>query len=346
MILKINDRIRNRKVEFFNQFKINLQYDSIASGVSFSAYFNPDNQEHVDLYCIGHYHLATVEHNGELLFTGYVLGENFNDESKRQLVSFNGYSLPGVLEDCEIPPSLYPLESNGLSLREIAQKYLAPFGIKFQVDPAVAGEMNKVYEKVTASEIQTIKSFLTELAAQRNIIISHNEAGSVLFTRARTKQKPILNYGEEGGPPFTSMSLDFSGQGMHSHIYVIKQADADGGNAGETVIRNPYVPFVYRPKVLMQSAGDDNDTEHAARLALSAELKNLKLTIVTDRWEIDGKITVVNPRVYLFKKSTWFIESIELKGNEEKTVATLTCVLPEVYNNEIPKYLFEGINLH
>jgi prophage tail gpP-like protein len=352
MILKINDRIRNRKVEFFNSFNISLRYDSIASTFSFNFLFNPENKEHKEMACLSHYHLATLEHNGELLLTGYILSQVFNNSSKKEMCGFAGYSLPGVLEDCEIPPSLYPLQSDNLSLSEIASKLIQPFKLKMVVDPAVSSKMNAVFEKTTAKETQTIKSYLTELAAQKNILVSHNEKGELLFTQAKTKQNPILNF-EDGGVPFTKMTLSFNGQAMHSDITVIKQADSDGGNAGEATIKNPYVPFVFRPKVVTQNSGDDNDTEQAAKNILAAELKNLTLTIVTDRWELDGKmlkpnniISVLNPEVYIYKKTNWFIEQIDYTGDQEKTVATLKCVLPEVYNGGTPKSIVEGINLH
>lgn len=351
MILRINDRIRNRQVNFWNNYQLSLRYDSIASSFSFAFYFNPDNIEHKEMSCVGHYHLCTVEHNGELLLTGYILSEGFTDSSTRKLVAMGGYSFPGVLEDCEIPPLLYPLQSDGLTLREIAQKLTRAFQIQMVVDPAVAAKMDAVLEKSTAKESQNIKSYLTELAAQKDIIISHNEQGHLVFTEAKTNKKPILNF--DGGLPFTSMELSFNGQAMHSHITIMKQADSDGGNAGEFTIENPYVPYVYRPKVVTQSSGDDNDTEKAARNILADELKNLKLTIVTDRWEIDGMVikpnnivSVTNPNIYLYQSTDWFIESVELTGDEKATTAKLSCVLPEVYNGQIPKYIFKGINLH
>lgn len=350
MILRINDRIRTRKVEFFNGFNVSLRYDSIASAFSFNFFFNPNNIEHKEMACVGHYHIATIEHNNELLLTGYVLSEKFNDSPAKKLSGFGGYSLPGVLEDCEIPPSLYPLQSDGLSLKEIAEKIIQPFGLKMIIDPAVSSKMNAVYEKTTAGASQNIKSYLTELAAQKNIIISHNEKGNLLFTEAKIK-KPILNF--DGGIPFTSMELSFNGQAMHSEITVIKQAGKDGGNAGQSTVKNPFVPYVFRPKVVTQSSGDDIDTELAAKNIRAAELKNLKLTIVTDRWEVEGKvikpnnlISVTNPEVYLYKKTDWFIEQVDLAGDNTKTTATLTCVLPDVYNGQEPNYIFKGINLH
>ena len=351
MELRINDRIRTRKVDYFTSFNVSLRYDAVASSFQFNFLFNPDNIEHKEMSCIGHYHLVTVEHNNELLLTGYLLSQGFEDDPVKKLSAFSGYSLPGFLEDCEIPISLYPLQADGLSLREISQKIMQEFRLKMVVDPAVSSRMDEIFEKTTANEGQNIKSYLTELASQKNIVISHTAKGELHFTQAKAQHKPILYF--DGGIPFTRMSLSFNGQGMHSDITVIKQADKDGGNAGEATVKNPYVPFVYRPKVIRQSSGNDIDTLQAAKNARAAELKNLKLTIVTDRWEIDGKIirpnnviSVLNPNVYLYKKSDWFIEQVDLAGDNTKTTATLSCVPVEVYNGQEPKYMFAGINLH
>lgn len=346
MKLIINDRIHNRAVEFFNNFKLDLKYDSVASSFGFNMTFDPENEEQVELIQLAHYHIAKVEHNGQKLLEGYILSENLKDSDKSHTVPISGYSLPGVLEDCTIPPSLYPLQYDGLTLREIANKLVSPFDLKIIVDSEVSDKMDVKYDVTTASPNESIKQYLSDLAAQKNIIISHDENGALLFTQIKTDLKPILNF--DGGLPFTSMVLSFNGQAMHSDITVMKQANSDGGNAGEVSIKNPYVPYVFRPKVILQNSGDDNDTDLVAKMALAAELKNIKLSITTDRWEVDGNvikpnnlITVVNPKLSLFNKSTWFIESVSLVGDESKTTATLNCVLPEVYNNQTPQNIFE-----
>ena len=66
-----------------------------------------------------------------------------------------------------------------------------------------------------------------------------------------------------------------------------------------------------------------------------------------DRWDLNEKIirpnkiiTVQNPKLYLFKKTRFFIESVELTGNEKQTSAVLTCFLPEVYDSKTPKNIF------
>jgi prophage tail gpP-like protein len=281
------------------------------------------------------------------------MNQKFTDAASKSLVSFSGYSLPGFLEDCQIDPTSYPLQNDGLTLREISERMLKPFGLRMAVHSQVASAMDEAFAETTAEATETVKDYLTKLAAQKGVIITHDSAGTVIFTRADTSRQPIIHYQKDGGTPFTSMELDFNGQGMHSDITVVQQADDEGDNAGESSISNPYVPFVHRPRVVTQTSGTDVDTDKAARMALSNELKNLKLTITTDRWEIDGKvikpnnmITVVNPRVYLYKKTRWFIEQVDLKGDQNGTTATLTCALPEVYNDQVPQYLFKGINLH
>lgn len=343
MILKI----KNKKVDFFNGFTLSLRFDSIASTFSFTFFFNPENKIHQELIHVGHYHKCTIEHNDELLLTGYLVNQTAIDSSVKGLVSISGYSLPGVLEDCPIPPSIYPLQSDGLTLNQIAKKILDKFGLKYIVSSEVASKMNSVLKESTASATQSAASYLTELASQKGIIVSHNRNGEVLFYKARTKLKPFMNFGK--GIPGTDYNLNYSGQGIHSHITVMKQADEDGGNAGESTIVNPFVVGLYRPTVKIQTSGDDIDTDTAARVALSEELKGIKLVIKTDRWEdSNGKIlkpnqtiSVENADILIPTKSVWFVEGIDFVGNSKEATASLDCCLPEVYDLSDPVNIFE-----
>lgn len=352
--LIINDRIRDRKVEFFNNFTLDLKYDSIGSSFAFNYFFDPNNQEHIELSVPGHYHVAKIEWKGERLLTGTILSNSTVDDTKKPLINFSGYSLPGVLEDCSIPPDLYPLQSDGLTLREIATKITNRFGLGLVVSSLVASEMDKVIGTTDVKETQKVKQYLAQLTSQRNIILTHDVNGNLVFTRANTIGSPLLNFDrDKGGIPFIKMTTKFNGQGMHSDITAMKQADKDGGNAGESSVTNPYVPFVFRPLVVTQSSGDDNDTEKVAKMAVSAELKNFTLTIEMDRWVVNDKvimpnntIIVKNPDAQIYTPTKFFIESVKLSGDHKTQRATLNCVLPEVYNNQTASYIYENINLH
>lgn len=348
-------------VKYFNNFTLNLKYDSIASTFGIEFYFDPKNKEHAELACVSHYHECILQHNGETLITGYIISQAFLSQAKKQLVQLGGYSKPGVLEDCEIPTNLYPLQADGLTLKEITKKLIAPFNLGLVIDGIAAKDSNQKFTldekldaaitKTNAKENQNIKSYLTEMATQRNIILSHDVKGNLLFTEAKTNKAPIFHV--EAGVIATSIKMSFNGQAIHSQIEVVKQADSGGGEAGYAIIKNPYCPIVFRPKVITQSSGDTNTIEEFAKNALAAELKNIFVTIIIDRWEVDGKlikpnniITIYSPENYIYKKTKFFIESVSFKGDNKEQVATLICVLPCVYDRTTPKNIFVDAHLN
>ena len=224
MILKVK---RHFKIEQYTKFSLLLRYDAVASSFSFSFYFDPNNPEHKLLFQPGHYHQIDIEHNGELLLRGWILGQAFGSQSTKVLSSVNGYSLSGVLEDCQIPLSLYPLQSDTKNLREIAQRLVSPFPFSMQIDGSVAAKMEQVYDITTAKETDTMKGYLTSLASQKDIILTHTNTGNLLFTKAKTRSTPIFHF-EQGLESVIEMSLKFNAQKMHSDITVQKQADIEG----------------------------------------------------------------------------------------------------------------------
>lgn len=358
MILKISDRFHNRVVDFFNNFQLNLKYDSVGSTFSFDFYFDPFNPDHKQMSCVSHYHDVQVLHNDELLITGVLTNQTFTDGATKSLASFGGYSRTGVLEDCSIPPSVYPLQSDGLSLAQIARKVIRPFRpeINLEVDPAVSSRANSTLKSSTAGESETVKSYLADLANQKKIILSHNNKGDLLLTEAKTEGQPVMDFDlTKSSYPGFDFSMSFNGQGIHSHITAQKQANIEGGNAGEQTIRNPYVVgSVTRPITVSQSSGDDNDTGSVAEQTRAKELKNIKLTITIQDWKLNSGeiikpnsiITIYAPSLYIYKKTRFFIHEANYTGSSESTTAILHCMLPEVFNGKTPESIYKNINIH
>lgn len=384
MNLKINDRIQIRDISEFSDFRIVLKHNSVASTFSFFFHFDPNNKDHAELACVSHYHEAILEHDGERIITGYIVSNGFASGPKKELTQMAGYSKAGILEDCDIPPDLYPLETNGLNLKQIAERLIKKFGLKLRIekdaytqstqsfintsDPDVdengrmAEEVAKAVDSVTpkysltervekaikksnGDYSQNIKAYLTSLATQRNILIGHDRYGDLTFTEPKSNSKPIAHF--ESGVIGTDLRLTFDGQSLHSHIYVLLQADEDGKVTEPFILRNPLVPTLYRPKVVSMSSGDAVSMQDFAQQELARELRGIKLTITIDRWQIDGKIvftdntvTVKDKELFLYKTTTWFIDEVALSGTVNSQVATLTCVMPEVYNGKVPKNIF------
>ena len=377
MNLKINHRLGYVNLEYFNNVDVTLKYDSVASSFVVEFYFDPKNEAHAEMACVSHFHECILQHEGETLITGFILSQQFTKDKVKRLAKIAGYSKPGVLGDCDIPTKV-DWQYNGLTLTEITKKIIAPFrlglviqGVKaeklteklvapdqqeeetkeptFQSPFETTSKVDKKIQRINVRDNKNCLSFLTELALQRGIILSHDRNGNLLFASPNTRKEPIVHI--EDGMPGVEIDMTFNGQGIHSHIEVIKQSDVRGGDPImlPEPLRNPYCPvaYVYRPKVLVQSSGDVNDIEDFARMGLADELRNISFTIKLDRWKINNKlikpgdmITITSPENYVYKKARLFIEEVNFKGDSKETVATLKCVLPEVYNKEIPRNIF------
>lgn len=360
MILKIFDRFKVRKVEFFSNFQLSLKYDSFGSSFSFEFYFDPNNPDHKELACVSHFHDCEIEHEGEILVTGFALSQSFKWTPTKQLATISGYSKPGFFEDCSIPLESYPLQFNGMSLLNIAKRLTKPWNeqtkykIGIVVDPSVSDLMNKSYSSVEISNTDTIAGALTKLAQERKIIISHDEKGNLLFTQAKTEIEPILKFDfTQGQIPGVDFTHTFNGQQFHSQITVMKQASMTSNNAGQYTVKNPYVPTVYRPKTVTMSTGDEVDVKEYALRELSKEWENLTLDIKLDRWKIAGKILrpnnmieIQSPELYIYPKSLFFIRDVTYTGNATETTCEIKCVIPEVVNGKMAKSIFAGINMH
>lgn len=335
--------VKNNKIDFFNDIDVTLSFDSIANSFTFLYYFNPENSTQRLLSRLGGYDNCQITENGTTLINGTILSHTLNSEPQKKLSSLSGYSVTGILQDCSAPKSAFPLQSDQLTLLQIAQKFCNPFGIGITVDSSVSSAVNSVFDVSKINPSQNIAQYLSGLASQRNIVLTHDNKKNIVFTRAKTSQKPVEYF-----QTALSMSLGFNGQAMHRNITVMKQADIDGGNAGESSITNPYV-IPNRSITYLQNSGTDNETELTARMALGQQLKSIVLTIVVNKWnDSNGNIykpntiiNVINPELLIFEKTNFFVEKVNFKENSSGKTAVLTCVLPEVYNGASVKNIFK-----
>lgn len=341
MILKV----AGKKLSRFNDINVNLKYDSVASTFSFVYYYDPNNIDLREFNKFGGYVDAVVEYKGNPIITGTVLNYSHAVSSETSLSQISGYSKSGVLEDCQIPIESYPLQANGKSLLDIVRSLIRPFGLNVSVSPDVSSVVNATINSTAASASQSIVGYLAEIASQRNVILSHDAFSNVLLTRAQVNQPPSFEI-NKGGVGVTSMSLSFNGQAMHSDITVLKQASPSGGNAGQFTVSNPFVSE-YRPKVSIQSSGNDITTEQAAKRELASEIGSIVLIISLSSWEYKGQllqpnivISVVDPQLGMPNKTKWFIEEVSFKGNQESQTCELKCVLPSVHDGSNPINVF------
>jgi len=350
-------KINGRDCNFFTEGKVTRTLDSIASTFSFKARFNPENDDHKELFKPMQFQkieiFSSVEKN-KLILTGTILSYAFLSDQKNNLVGISGYSKCGILEDVTIPPKHYPLESNGLSLKEVATKLAGYYGIKVitgrnatnvnvksvKVDEDETETKNKsnvILKNTVASPTDSIRGYLSKLTAQLNILLSHDEYGNIILYKPSDKMKPryFLNKGN-----CLTMSSSYNCQGMHSDISCVTQpSDDNAGVTTEDTIQNPLIGL-YRPTTKTLSSGDDVDTSNAANTELSNELKNISIKAVMkglfDDIEPGEIVNIHNHEIYSFAYSRYMVAEVSFSFNESAETTELSLVLPETFTGKIP----------
>jgi len=344
---EISLKINGQKFEHFNNFKVTLAYNSIGSVFSFDGLVLNENQK--KLFKPLSYHDVQVYMGSDLILTGIALSTSTSVSNNISLGSISGYSKTGALEDCNIPVRLYPLQFDGMTLKEITEKLIDLFDLELVIDSTVTDKCNEKYTEITAKPTQTIKEFICEMAKQKNVIVSHDKFGRLLFTSLKLGTPSIATYIED--KPATKISVSVNGQGLHSEIYVQAQAGMNEFVPGEGTVLNAMV-LKFRPLSKIQTTGDVKNIDNTAKMVRSSELRNISVTIDTDRWTwYDGKKTTIivpnkiievqSPGNFIKKRSRLFVEQVEYSGNSEQQIATLKCVMPETYTGATPKNIFE-----
>ena len=336
-------KIENKFFNHFSNLTLKFNLDTFASVFSFDARFDPFNVEHQKIFKPLTYPKIEIFSNDmDLLLTGNIVNNDFTSTKTPQLVSFSGYTKSGILEDVTIPDSVYPLEKNNQSLSEISDQLLKPFGIGQLIESNVANEMNLVYEKAVAQPTQSVASFLTQLASQRNIVIGHTKKGDVYYFKAFIGSKPVKSYDESN---LLSSKMAINGRAFHSDITVRRQpSDENVGVSTVDGVKNPNVKQI-RSVCKILSSGDDTSTIQAAQNVLAAELRGIQLALELPKIDYEllcGQIIeFINPELFIFKKQKFVINEIIYKEDGEADTMTINCLTPEAFTGGIPTNIFE-----
>ena len=371
-------KIKGNYYDFVESFAFSQGLDSVASSFGFTVVFNPDDENHRNIFRpLSYPKVEFFDENDKKFFTGLILNHSFAATSQPDVLAVSGYSKSGTLEDCTIPYSLYPLESNKRSLTEIAQRYLQPFNIKIVVEESAKKDMNLVYEKTAAEPKDSVKEYLSKLASQRNILLSHNENGDLVFFKPDFSSKPKFTYTEEN---CLGINLEVNGQNMHSDITILRQpekkktpkkkkkkseeekVDADGFPIGlldgiidpdpkpkkkkpkekpkfYDSIHNEMVEY-FRPIVEILSEGDASATKNAALNLVAEEFKNIRFSVELSRWDdirAGDVVELQSPKISVFKKLKLVVESFSKEMHKDSQSMSLSLMLPEAFTGSLTK---------
>jgi len=334
-------KINGKDITFLDTIQVTRSLDSIASIFSLATRFNPDNDDHKELFKPLEYHKIEIFNSkGKVILTGTILNHSFQSDKDIHLVGLSGYSISGILEDVCMPTpySKYPLESLNRSIKEIAESLCSAYGVGLIVDSSVSGLANQVLESSSASPSDSVKGYISKLTSQKNIVLSHDTKGNVVMFKPNDNAKVDYYFNSENSLAITS---SFNGQGMHSQISCVSQpGDEFEGVSLEDKVINPLIKK-FRPTTKVLSSGEETDNSKAANNELAAELKNIgvnvKVAALFDDIQPGDIVNVHNHFTYSFAYTRYMVSSVKFTETIDQATTELELVLPETYTGKVPK---------
>lgn len=330
-----------KRFRYWNSVEITRAIDSIDT-VNFNAPFDSENIEFRKTFQPFTFKKIVITVSGNALFTGTLVNITPNLSSEQETISVDGYSFPGMLQDCTPSVNSLPLEFNNQTLEEIAKKLLLPFGIEVEFQ----GEEQASFKKVACEPTEKIFSFLTKLAKQKGLLISSTETGKLLFKKATVNSKPVAIL-KQGKPPLLTASADFYPQEYYSHITGIETTKI-GKKGAKYTEKNPHVKTIFRPLIFTASDIKSGELKQAVEAKIGrmfANFVNYNISLPTWRnsegelWTPNTIISLEAPNAMIYKEYKFLIRSVVLSRDSEKESARLNVVIPNSFNNEIPKEL-------
>lgn len=333
--------IEGERFRFWESIRISRSIDSIDK-VEFSAPFEASNPSFKEKFRPFSYKKVSVFIGGRLLFNGVMVAVTPNITTEKKSVAISCYSIPGVLGDCTMPSSAYPLEFNNSKLDTIAKKLCAPFGIK----PVFTAGIGASFERVALDPGQNILAFLTDLAKFRNMIISSTSDGKLLFQKSASSGKPVVRL-FQGEPPIIEISPTFNPQEYYSHITGIEPATTKHSGSQFTV-KNPKLNGVLRPDTFRVENTKKADVKEAVNAKLGRMFGNMvsySISLATwfdpsgNLWEPNTTLKLKADDAMIYSEYEFIVRSVEFSKEADKETASMTLVLPGAFSGEIPKAL-------
>jgi prophage tail gpP-like protein len=335
--------ISGEKFTGFTAYNLNLSYDSFDT-FSFSAPYDPSIKELRDVITPFAFNSCEVYYNDVLAFKGTLLTPDPELSDTSSEITLQGYPICGVINDCMVPPTKYPLQCYGITMKGIADAACEPYSIPVIFD----GEVGPEFTEVSIEPTDKILDFLSRLAKQRNLLITNNEKGQLVFFNPKPGKAAVSFV--EGRSPLISIKPKFKAQDFYSHITGFGKTDAEYPSMSYT-FENKYLinkGIMRHHSLTIEDSETISDLEnsvkaHAGRMfadCVSFEL--LCENHVNENNEVFYKgmgVCVFAPSAMIAKETTFIARDVKLSRTVEGKTATLNLVLPGSYTGEIPEAL-------
>lgn len=328
--------------------EVHLGLDSHAT-VGFTAPFEVERKAFRDAFRPFSFAPVEVGVGQDLLFTGTLVEVTPRVESDARTVAVSCYAKPGVLEDCTLPAHMVPFESAGLSLRQIAERLCAPFGISVVLTAPEGAAFKKINTRrkrgdTEAEPDQRVADFLADMAKQRGLVMTSTPTGELLFQKSVAPGHPVARL-EEGKPPLVSVAPTFSPQSYYSEITGFTSAKRGRVGSKWTERNDRLSGGVLRSISFKLDDTEKADAPAAVKAKMGRMFGNMVQYVVNvptwrdprgALWQPNTTLTLLAPSAMVYGETELLVRDVYLKQSATECTASLGLVLPGAFSGEAP----------
>jgi prophage tail gpP-like protein/phage tail protein X len=332
--------VGGRVLAHWTDITVTRALDSIDT-FEFAAPFDPESRADRDAFAPFRFQPTAITVGGARLFTGVLVRVQPEISPDGTTVTAGGYSRAGVLGDCNPSPASYPLEFNGMTLREIAHALAEPFGVPV----AFTADAGPVFDRVACGPTVGVWSFLVDLAKQRGGVFSSAADGSLEFIRPTPAGVPVARLAQ-GRAPLVGVSPQFDPQQYFSDVTALAPKGI-GLAGGQYTAKNERLTGVIRPYAFQASdtAGGDIQTAATAKLGRMFTAATYRVEVATWRtpagnvWAPGDTVELTAPGAMVYKPFLFKIRGVTLRGGSAGSTAELELIIPESFTRGQPERL-------
>lgn len=338
--------IDGKRFRFWDKIRITDSLDTIDT-IEFSAPFDVNLPDFKNIFRPFSFQSVVVTVGGDPVFTGIMLTPQPVIENKSKIITVSCYSLPGVLNDCTPPASMFnkdqgSLEFNGQGLQDIIPALASPFGINvdFQADQGA------IFERVAIDPDKKILTFIIELLKQRNLILTNDNNGVLVIWKSVEIGSPVAIL-KQGVSPLLSVTPFFTPQQYFSHITGIEPVVV-GLSGSQFTVKNTQLPGVIRPFTYQVPDTIDSTIKAAVEATAGRMYGNMvsySARVATHRdpndkrWASNTTVILQAPDSMVYNDYEFVIRSVEFEKDDKTETAILNLVLPGSFSGKIPNNL-------
>lgn len=343
--------IKGKEWLFWDDMEITRSIDT-HSTVGFSAPFEIDRKEFRETFRPFSYAPLEVRVNGVPLFTGTMIDVVPKLDTDARTVQVSAYSKAAALEDCNIPADNAPFEASGLSLRQIAERLAAPFGVSVAMtvrDPSKFKKVNTTRRTLDTKleSDQKIQDFLGDLARQKGLVIGDTTRGDLLFQTSVAPGHPVARF-VEGVPPLLSVTPTLNPQQYFTEVTGFRLAKrGSAGSAYTEKSRERIAGGVLRSLSFKLDDVEKADVPAAVRAHVGRMLAaavSYVLVVPTWRdprgelWAPNTTLVLNAPSAFVYRDYEFLVRDVVFHQSRDERTASLGLVMPGVFSqNALPK---------